>query len=109
MHGLTPLHVAIQAIQYGGVKVARCLLENHAKVDVKSKGGWTPLMMAFRRGQHSVVSWTSMVLETMAVMRFQDREVTNAFVQSEGRSPTSHETIMYQHKTMVTLINRVLT
>ena len=59
MNGLTPLHVAIRAIQYGGVKVARCLLENHAEVDVKSKGGWTPLMMACSRG-HSVVSWTSM-------------------------------------------------
>lgn len=53
VNGLTPLHVAIQAMRYGGVKVARCLLENHAKVDVKSKGGWTPLMMACSRG-HSV-------------------------------------------------------
>jgi len=47
VNGLTPLHVAIQ---YGAVKVVRCLLENHAEVDAKSKGGWTPLMLACSRG-----------------------------------------------------------
>lgn len=45
--GLTPLHVAIQC---QATKVACCLLENHAEVDVKSQRGLTPLMQAFTRG-----------------------------------------------------------